>query len=150
MDATGCHDHVRLQVISGISILASGYTTLSRPTSVYYWTIIFRFSWFSTITHLAALTCLRTYLFQHPTERLIRVFLIGSLALMLLIAMAYTRRLNLSPCQYAICYFRLDWTTHQREGSVCFWIQMNLTHTDDQDKTKLSLVLASCWYTTSL
>jgi len=53
--------------------------------SVYHWNIILRFAYFSTITHLAALTCLRTYFFQHPAKCIVRAFLMAGLALMLLI-----------------------------------------------------------------
>src|SRR4051812_33352934 len=107
-----------LQTISGISIIASGYATLFQPMSVYHWTIILRFAWFSTITHLAALTCLRTYLFQHPAKRVVRVFLMACLALMLLIAMAFTGRLDLHPEQHAVCYFRLDYKPTPRLSGI--------------------------------
>jgi len=94
-----------LQIISGIAILVSGYATLTSPLSVYHWGVIVRLAWFSTITHLAALTCLRTYLFQNQSKRPVRLFLMGSLALLLLTAVAFSGRIDLDPTQHAICYF---------------------------------------------
>ncbi|KAK4442725.1 hypothetical protein QBC34DRAFT_224119 [Podospora aff. communis PSN243] len=97
-----------LQIISGMAVLVSGYATLPQAMSVYHWKIILRLGWFSTITHLAALTCLRTYLFRNPSKRIVRLFFMAFLALILLTGMLFTGRINLDPEQYAICYFRLD------------------------------------------
>ncbi|KAK0614494.1 hypothetical protein B0T14DRAFT_499752 [Immersiella caudata] len=107
-----------LQIISGIAILISGYATLPQAMSVYYWKFILRFAWFSTITHLAALTCLRTYLFRNTSKRIIRLTLMLFLALILLIAMFFTGRINLDPDQYAICYFRLDFDRVPKRWSL--------------------------------
>lgn len=43
--------------------------------------------WFSTMTHCAALTALRRYLYNRPRERFIRLIAMCSLMIMLLIAM---------------------------------------------------------------
>jgi len=102
-----------LQIISGIAFLFSGYMTLGH-LSGYHWRIIGRLAWFSTITHLAALTCLRTYLYRNPLKRFIRLFLMGCLAILLLAAtthIGYPIRVQEvdghqhDTYQTALCYF---------------------------------------------
>lgn len=53
------------QCITGIAILLSGYSQLSlkntNPMTVYNWQLAVDLAWFSSITHLTTLTCLRHY-----------------------------------------------------------------------------------------
>ena len=72
------------QLISGIAILISGLATLKRPLSGYHWKIIGHLAWFSAVTHLSALTCLRTYFYNHQTQRNARLFFMAVLIILLL------------------------------------------------------------------
>jgi hypothetical protein len=75
------------QIVSGIAILVSGYYSAMRGgMSGYHWKMMVRVAWFSTITHLAALSCLRTYLYQNQVKRGLRLFFMGCLAVMLITA----------------------------------------------------------------
>ncbi|KAM7183811.1 hypothetical protein V8F33_013348, partial [Rhypophila sp. PSN 637] len=61
------------QIVTGLGILISGYCSASRGMSGYNWKMLVRVAWFSTITHLAALSCLRTYLHRNKLKRAIRL-----------------------------------------------------------------------------
>jgi hypothetical protein len=52
------------QLITGLSILISGFTQLDTGISAYHWQRLVQLAWFSSITHLCCLTALRNY-FRH-------------------------------------------------------------------------------------
>lgn len=97
-----------LQIISGLAILISGYAVLNRPVSAYHWRIICRLAWFSTVTHLAVLTCLRKYFYHNQMKRTIRLILMGILTIMLLVAVLPTFPTAGPGDQPALCYYRSD------------------------------------------
>jgi hypothetical protein len=108
-----------LQIITGISILISGFTQLRCGLSSYHWQVVVYLAWFSSITHLSCLTFLRSYLYNHPEERAWRLIGMGILILMLLAAFIPTGNFNwfekvngkyIFPGSYAICSYgtRLD------------------------------------------
>ena len=78
------------QVITGIAILISGYTQLHGGLAAYHWQIVVDLAWFSSITHLTTLTCLRRYFRDKPTPRLLRLVCMGIIAVMLTCALAST------------------------------------------------------------
>ncbi|KAF3033304.1 hypothetical protein E8E12_000501 [Didymella heteroderae] len=49
------------QLITGLSILISGFTQLDTGISAYHWQRLVQLAWFSSITHLCCLTALRNY-----------------------------------------------------------------------------------------
>lgn len=106
-----------LQILTGISILVSGYVQLNCGISAFHWQIIVSLAWFSSITHLCSLTFLRNYLYNRPAERLWRLIAMCIMLSMLLVAMVPTGGYNWlkvdkddysspAPRDYAICYFR--------------------------------------------
>jgi hypothetical protein len=110
-----------LQILTGISILISGYAQLRCGLSCYHWQLLVDLAWFSNLTHLACLTFLRNYLYINQGERAWRLIGMGVLVVMLLVAMVPTGNYNWGngltnqdwdttilpqPSDYAICYFR--------------------------------------------
>ena len=72
------------QILTGLAILISGYVQLScRGLAVYHWQIVVDLAFFSSVTHLTTLTCLRTYFQTRNLLRLIRLIFMGVLAAML-------------------------------------------------------------------
>lgn len=79
-----------LQIITGLSILISGFKQLYDGLSTYHWMAIICLAWFSNVTHLACLTLLRNYLYNHPIERVWRLLSMAALAILLLTALSFT------------------------------------------------------------
>lgn len=79
-----------LQIVSGLAILISGYYAVVHGASVYHWKMIIQLAWFSTITHLGALSCLRSYLYRNKVKRSLRLIFTLSLAAMLIVAIIST------------------------------------------------------------
>ncbi|WQF80709.1 hypothetical protein CDEST_05723 [Colletotrichum destructivum] len=77
------------QLITGISILVSGFWSLKHGPglSAYHWKMVVSLAWFSSVTHLSALTFLRSYLAKHPAGRLWRLGLM--LILLVLLSVAF-------------------------------------------------------------
>ncbi|EQB50616.1 hypothetical protein CGLO_09931 [Colletotrichum gloeosporioides Cg-14] len=75
------------QLITGMSILMSGYMSLKheRGLSAYHWKIVVSLAWFSSVTHLSALTFLRSYLAKHSSRRLWRLTLMLILLVLLFV-----------------------------------------------------------------
>ncbi|KAK5659365.1 hypothetical protein OQA88_1458 [Cercophora sp. LCS_1] len=96
-----------LQIVSGIAILVSGYYSATRGLSGYHWKMMVRVAWFSTITHLAALSCLRSYLYQNPVKRALRLVLIGILAIMVITATMTTADNNFQDELPVLCFLHL-------------------------------------------
>jgi hypothetical protein len=109
-----------LQLLTGLSILISGYAQLRCGLSAYHWQKIVDLAWFASTTHLCCLTFLRNYLCDRKAERIWRLSAMGVLVLMLIVAIVFTRYfifefpseppypgvLRPSPGDYAICYLR--------------------------------------------
>ncbi len=97
------------QSITGIAILVSGYSQLAscQPMTVYNWQIMVDLAWFSSITHLTTLTCLRNYFQQRPALRIWRLFCMTINAAILAIALGSPGWENVSPTLPALCLYRL-------------------------------------------
>lgn len=94
-----------LQIVSGVAVLVSAYySAMHNGLSGYHWEMVIRISWFSTITHLAALSCLRTYLHQNQVKRTLRLVLMGCLAVMLIYATMVTANSNFNASLPARCF----------------------------------------------
>lgn len=73
-----------LQIFAGLAILTSGYIQLGcRGLVVYHWQIVVDLAFFSSITHLTTLTCLRIYFQTRDILRLVRLIFMCILAIML-------------------------------------------------------------------
>ncbi|KAF2472365.1 uncharacterized protein BDR25DRAFT_283776 [Lindgomyces ingoldianus] len=122
-----------LQILTGTSILISGYAQLKCGLSAYHWQILVFLAWFSSLTHLSCLTFLRNYLYNRPGERVWRLIGMAIMLLMLLVAMVPTGNFNWrastnstpvpSPSDYAICYFnRAKQADNMTFGTMIFAI----------------------------
>lgn len=97
-----------IQIVTGLSILISGFIQLRCGLSVYHWQIIVYLAWFSSITHLCCLTFLRSYLFNHSGQRLWRLISMLIIIIMLVVGLVSTGYFDWScPGSNAICYFGL-------------------------------------------
>src|SRR5947207_386718 len=110
-----------LQIVTGFSIIISGFIQLHCGISAYHWQILVYLAWFSSLTHLTCLTVLRNYLFNNPGQRLWRWVAMGVIIVMLVVALYPTGsfdwvgnstfsipadQLQPPPSSYAICFFR--------------------------------------------
>ena len=83
------------QIFTGLAILISGYVQIGcRGLAVYHWQIVVDLVFFSSVTHLTTLTCLRTYFQTRNLLRTIRLIFMGVLATMLGCALWSTGYLN--------------------------------------------------------
>ena len=78
------------QIVTGIALLASGYSQLSIGLDAYHWQLLVYLAWFSSFTHLTTLTVLRNYFQDHPATRLWRIVLMIVTASLLGIALLPT------------------------------------------------------------
>ena len=128
-----------LQLITGTSILISGYVQLRCGIRAFHWQIIVLLAWFSTITHLSCLTFLRNHLYNRPAERECRLVAMGLMLLMLLVATIPTGGYDWLdlwagsspnnfplPHSYAICYLtpafdQIYIMDYEDIGAMAFW-----------------------------
>ena len=78
------------QLVTGIALLGAGCSQLSSDLPVYYWQVLVQLVWFSSISHLATLTCLRQYFKKKTAARGWRISLMIVLALMQIVALMPT------------------------------------------------------------
>ncbi|KAH7093139.1 hypothetical protein FB567DRAFT_609533 [Paraphoma chrysanthemicola] len=78
------------QLVTGLSILISGYTQLQCGISKYHWQKIVQLAWFSSITHLCCLTFLRDYFVRNTLAQFWRIPGMVVLVLMLALALSPT------------------------------------------------------------
>jgi hypothetical protein len=76
--------------MTGIGILISGIRPTICGLQAYHWQIIVHVAWFSSITHLSALSFLRHYLVNGRKELYIRGILMAILASLLAVAVSLT------------------------------------------------------------
>lgn len=69
--------------MTGIAILASGYSQLACGLSSYHWQIIIYLAWFSSLTHLTTLTVLRPYLHKYHLLLLLRLLFMATVLCLL-------------------------------------------------------------------
>jgi hypothetical protein len=93
--------------------MVSGYYSLSCGLSAYHWKTILYLAWFSCLTHLSALTCLRAYLNVHETARAWRLSLMSALLVLVFVGFIPTGHFNfefeaekISPSAPAACFFK--------------------------------------------
>lgn len=78
------------QIVTGIAILISGYSQLRGGLAVYYWQLTVDLAWFSSVTHLTTLTCLRYYFQERRLVKFVRLIFMAVMAGMLSCAVAST------------------------------------------------------------
>ncbi|KAJ5183820.1 hypothetical protein N7492_001436 [Penicillium capsulatum] len=123
-----------LQIVTGFSILISGFAQFPCGLATYYWMLIVEMAWFSSLTHLSCLTLLRSHLYNRTTERAWRLFAMGAMAGLLVIGLVFTGRytwayesavfetgisddaIGPSPLDPAICYLDIS-----AESTYAFW-----------------------------
>ena len=106
------------QVLTGLAILISGYVQLGcQGLAVYHWQIVVDLAFFSSVTHLTTLTCLRTYFQTRNLLRRIRLIFMGVLATMLGCALWSTGYLIDS---YVEITFPA-WCLYHREAMHKYW-----------------------------
>lgn len=71
------------QSLMGVAILVSGFSQLTCSLATYHWQLTFDLAWFSSITHLTTLTCLRHYFHERPALRIWRLLLMAITAILL-------------------------------------------------------------------
>lgn len=119
------------QIITGVAVLASGFSSLKCRLSAYHWQIIVYLAWFSSVTHLSALTFLRNYLRNHFAEFACRMVLMLVLLALLCTAVIPTSHfdfsgddgnVNFKPSYFAICFYHqtIDTTTVGFQSMLLF------------------------------
>ena len=91
-----------LQILTGLSILISGYAQMSKDLSSYHWMVIVDLAWFSSLTHLACLTVLRNFFYNHPLQRTGRLFFMGVLAILMIVGLSWTGNYTWVSFNYSI------------------------------------------------
>lgn len=104
-----------LQLVTGFSILVSGFCQIRCGLLVFYWQIVVNLAWFSTLTHLSCLTLVRNHLYNHTAQRIWRLLAMAMLATLLVVGLIFTGNYNWvfdgsAPdlTDYAICYLHAD------------------------------------------
>lgn len=77
-------------MITGIALLASGFSLLKCGISAYHWQITIYLVWFSSFTHLATLTFLRRYLYENVPLHSWRLGFMTALIVLLVVALVPT------------------------------------------------------------
>ena len=78
------------QIITGIALLTSGYSQLPGGLAIYYWRLTVDLAWFSSVTHLTTLTCLRYYFQERQGLKYLRLVCMAVTAGMLSCALIST------------------------------------------------------------
>jgi len=76
------------QVITGVSIIIGGLSQLEWGLAVYHFQAVGNLAWFSTMTHILTLTVLREKTRSNKIIRILRIVLMGCLAVLLIFVMA--------------------------------------------------------------
>lgn len=79
-----------MQIVTGFSLLISGLVQLKCGLATYHWLLIVHLAWLSCLTQLSCLTLLRNHLHDHPTERAIRLLVVGALVILLIVGLSFT------------------------------------------------------------
>src|ERR1700753_3176257 len=103
-----------IQILTGLSILISGYLQLPRGLSCYHWQVIVYLAWFSSLTHLSCLTFLRSHLYNRPRQRAKRLGAMIIILIMIMLALIptgsygweHSGNWDPAPSDYAICYLK--------------------------------------------
>ncbi|KAK3349527.1 hypothetical protein B0T25DRAFT_245300 [Lasiosphaeria hispida] len=109
-----------IQMLTGLSILISGYSSLPVGISAYHWQIICYLAWFSNMAHFSAITILhesRTNVkFWRRSWRLASMFILFALLLGALVPTAFFNWENellsaAQPASYAFCFYSYTFGT---------------------------------------
>ncbi|KAK7962928.1 uncharacterized protein PG986_003753 [Apiospora aurea] len=95
-----------LQLFTGPSLLIC-FSIAQDGMLGYHWKTITRLSWFSTITHLAALSIWHRQPHNLTFKQVLRLILMTCLAIMLLAALMVTADSGFRDDYYAVCYMRV-------------------------------------------
>ncbi|ORY00181.1 hypothetical protein BCR34DRAFT_576060 [Clohesyomyces aquaticus] len=125
-----------LQILSGLSILISGFVQMRYCISRYHWKILVQLAWFSSLTHFGCLSFLRNYLFNHPTERTWRLFFMVIIAFMLMFALVPT---GLASTTYGPLYNGKD---YYGEAIICAFDQASDTYPNSMPFDNMILSIA--------
>ena len=79
-----------IQVITGMAILLCGYTQLADGLDSYHWVMVVNLAWFSSLTHLATLSSLRSYFRARPSMAVCRAVFMGVVLVMLVVSYGTT------------------------------------------------------------
>ncbi|KAI0602484.1 hypothetical protein F4775DRAFT_537449 [Biscogniauxia sp. FL1348] len=124
-----------VQIITGLGILISGFLSLRCGLSAYHWQTIVSIAWFSSVSHLAGLTALRSHLRSHIWKRNIRLILMFVLLVLLVVSnipvgyfdwaeyvyidpLAERIKSPSYPADPAICYFDIQRVPHIRQARI--------------------------------
>lgn len=80
--------------MTGIAILVSAYASLDNCLSLYHWKLAVDLAWFSSTTHLSALTLLRNHFNNHPGQRSVRLVFMGCMLVLLFVAIMPTGHID--------------------------------------------------------
>lgn len=87
-----------LQVLSGLTILISGFAQLRSGLATYYWIIVVQLAWFSSLTHLCCLTLLRNHLYNNAIERGWRLVAMATLGVLDMVGLGFTGNYHWAFC----------------------------------------------------
>ena len=96
------------QIVTGTAILVSAYSQISCGLQLYHWQVAVDLALFSSITHLTTLTCLREYFRERKSLRTIRLIFMGTIYVMLAVALVTTGYSALNSSQPAWCLFHAN------------------------------------------
>ncbi|KAJ8113273.1 hypothetical protein OPT61_g4560 [Boeremia exigua] len=105
------------QLITGLSVLISGYSQLPSGISIFHWERITDLAWFSSITHLCCLTFLRDHLYKNRRAQFWRIS--GMIVLIVLLSVAL-----IPSALYVEVYEGLDKFHHYNSANdytICFF-----------------------------
>jgi hypothetical protein len=86
-----------LQLITGLTIMLSGFLQLNCGLSTYHWQRVIRLAWFSSVTHLCCLTFLRDYLRENKMLQIWRIPSMAMLSILLIFAFTTTSQYDWKP-----------------------------------------------------
>ena len=124
------------QCITGIAILLSGYSQLLnlqnvKPMTVYNWRMVVDLAWFSSITHLTTLTCLRHYFRQRRALSVFRIACMTVNAVILAVSIGPTGWQIFDAGKPAWCLFDSSWISTVGDSSSIVYnsLYMSITAT---------------------
>ncbi|KAI8662950.1 hypothetical protein NCS56_01099800 [Fusarium sp. Ph1] len=101
-----------IQIFSGLTMMISGYIALERELQSYHWQLLIYLVWFSSVTHLAALSFLRNHLANHPGRMGWRILLMFFVVIFLAAAIGLAGHFDWDgdndnkPSDIALCHFK--------------------------------------------
>ena len=78
------------QIVTGIAILVSAYVQISCGLQVYHCQVAVDLAFFSSVTPLTTLTCLRGYFQKRHSLRTLRLIFMATIGIMLSVALGTT------------------------------------------------------------